>query len=369
MITRANYEQFFLDFHEAALDAASEKELYVFLDQNPDLREEFESFVDLKIESDPQITFTNKERLHRTKVTQHNYLSCLVGYMENDLDDADRKSVELFIAGNPGVAEELEILRKTKIVPDRTVTFSAKDSLKREARVIGFSPSFYRVTAIAASLIILLLSYFVLVDSKQDPVLAEKPAVEKSLKPATEVEVPVTPDNSIPVNSTETDRNPVKTAGQKFAERKVNSVGHKKTKTVNSASQVQEMLTPSVVEIIAEPQTLIVSIEDKPEPSLILNEMYAANNSVTALNFDMPPKDLSTVFTQEELAEFGLVPKPSEPNNKITAWDLVESGVDRLGKVTGTKIEIDRHTDHIENATTYALGIGRFSVSRTRTNY
>ena len=47
MLSRSNYEIYFLDYYEGNLTESQRRELMSFLEQNPDLKEEFDSFVNV----------------------------------------------------------------------------------------------------------------------------------------------------------------------------------------------------------------------------------------------------------------------------------------------------------------------------------
>src|SRR5438045_1843996 len=100
-ISRNNYEAFFLDFHEGNLSEEMKKEVLAFVKANPDLKDEFESFEMIFVESQSQ-KFPGKENLKKNPgVSIHNYKTWLVAYMEGDLKNNEIAEVEKFISENP----------------------------------------------------------------------------------------------------------------------------------------------------------------------------------------------------------------------------------------------------------------------------
>ncbi len=364
MITRANYEQFFLDFHEAALDTATGKELYAFLDQNPDLREEFESFVELKIEPELNITLLNKARLHRSEINDRNYLTRLIAFLENDLDENGKGSTEKYIKEHPEVAKELEILRKTRIQPDYSVIFRAKSNLKKESKVIVFSKTFYRTAAIAASLIILLLSYFVFIISKQESVITkqekqtETPALVEIKRPAI-IQTQKEDHVLISGQKSQTDSNAPKNfeSIQKLADQTPQK--YQNVELLKETQPATQQMTQSVPD---RHETMRKEFPVLSDPLNTLAETVNAKNESPVIE----ATDLSSVFSREELAELGVTSQATENVKTLNAWDIAETGVEKLGNVIGTKMELDKKAGASENITTYALAIGNFSVSRTR---
>ena len=58
-----NYEERFVDYMEGQLDADEMREVEAFVDQHPELEEDFKLFCSTKLEPDTSVVFTKKERL------------------------------------------------------------------------------------------------------------------------------------------------------------------------------------------------------------------------------------------------------------------------------------------------------------------
>ncbi len=165
-INKDNYEIFFLDYHEGNLLPEQEKDLLSFLEANPDLREEFESFRMVKLEKDEEILYPAKEQLRKGVVTPSNYETFYAAYVEGDLDEEERAATEAFAMGDPQRGKELDQMKKAVLRPDLSVKFPGKDSLKREV-VVPFARRFYYYAATAAA-ITLLAGLFFLRDAGND---------------------------------------------------------------------------------------------------------------------------------------------------------------------------------------------------------
>ncbi len=197
-ITRKNYEQFFLDYFEGNLPDNRVGELMRFLDENPDLRDEFDAFEMIRVDGDDGARFPDKDalmksgpadvfagndelggehgqpgsgefELHGSRGDRHdgrhggrrqhdavekfvelrksgpgsecisplNYEEYFAAYVEGDLDKVERAEVEAFAASDPRYGRELEVMRQTRLVPDPAIRFPRKGSLKRHH--IGFT--------------------------------------------------------------------------------------------------------------------------------------------------------------------------------------------------------------------------------------
>ena len=152
-IDRDNYEIFFLDYFDGNLPKDLIEDLFIFLDQNFDLKEEFEQMSVISINPD-KISFPNKNSLKKTesKINNSNYNEYLAASIEGDLNNEELIELNQFINQNPQYKKEFEIIGKTKLVDDDEIIFENKNSLKH--RTIQLHRNIYSYVAVAASVII-----------------------------------------------------------------------------------------------------------------------------------------------------------------------------------------------------------------------
>jgi hypothetical protein len=174
-ITRENYEAFFLDYHEGQLGESQRQDVLLFLQENPDLRAEFDAFEIIEV-TPPAQTFSGKESLKKKGITVDNYLNYFVAYHEGDLSSSGRKEVEQFAVTSPELAKELELFGKLKLAPDPKIIFKHKKGLHRQAKVIQLNRAFIRYAA-AAVLALLILTYFY-TGNRKEPVFSQKDSVK-----------------------------------------------------------------------------------------------------------------------------------------------------------------------------------------------
>lgn len=62
-------------------------------------------------------------------INKNNYEEFFLLYVDNELSAAERKAVESFVSGNPGLAEELALLQQSKLLPDTSISFQNKQTL------------------------------------------------------------------------------------------------------------------------------------------------------------------------------------------------------------------------------------------------
>jgi hypothetical protein len=170
-----NYEACFLDYHEGNLSANAVKELMQFLQEHPELREEFESFEAITIKDEETISFEEKDNLKKqtTTINASNFDEFAIEFMEGTLPATLQQELKTFVNQNPEYKKELDLYAKTKLMPDTTIVFEHKESLKRRtARVAAW---YYWSAAASVALIVGL--YFMLHQSKpkvQDTVASQE---------------------------------------------------------------------------------------------------------------------------------------------------------------------------------------------------
>jgi hypothetical protein len=155
-----NYEAYFLDYHEGNLSLALVKELMEFIEKHPELREEFESFEPIILTDTEEIIYNKKETLKKTTpgINAANFEEYAIESIEGILPVSLQEELNTFISKNPSYKKELELYTKTKLVPDTSIIFEDKPSLKRNRR----RTAVYFYWSAAASIAIIVGAYFLL---------------------------------------------------------------------------------------------------------------------------------------------------------------------------------------------------------------
>jgi hypothetical protein len=163
MITRNNYEEFFLLYVDNELSPADREAVEGFVEENPDLKEELELLLQCKIGPDELPSFSGKDRLFRFESPDYrgvdtplihtgNYETWFLSYIDDELDTPSRQVVIDFIRRYPEKNIELQQLQRTVNTPDPDIKFPNKASLYRKesapARKIAWLP-FARIAAAA----------------------------------------------------------------------------------------------------------------------------------------------------------------------------------------------------------------------------
>jgi hypothetical protein len=141
------------------------------------------------LQADRSVLFPEKNKLHKTE--EDLVLSNrVIAYYEQLMPASEKQAFEQELSQSFDLRQELELVSKTRLRPDASLTFPDKNELKKSGRVIALfttrSDSYRTVVAIAASILLLLtLSLVITYYTKQQPApaLAE---TKRSGVPATE---------------------------------------------------------------------------------------------------------------------------------------------------------------------------------------
>jgi hypothetical protein len=203
MITRENYEIWFLDYLEERLTPEEEELVRLFAQEHPDLAEELEAFVPA-LTVDETLVYPSKEQLKRSLFEDTSYLeNQVIAAMEGDLAEADRLKLELWLSRNPAAQDLAQLLYQCRLHPSPDIRFPHKERLKKKATLAGY---FSRIAAVAAILLIALLLFYprekvnqpvALASAESSVKLPELPGI--SSKGDVDIQLPGRTTKSIPV--------------------------------------------------------------------------------------------------------------------------------------------------------------------------
>jgi hypothetical protein len=165
-LDRTNYEIWLIDYLDGALDEARAIELLSFLNENPDIKEEFEGF------SQPVLScnlYFNKKSLLKKSVSdlpESQFEFLCVAATEGDLDEMQISELDTVKTADPDKRKTFELIERLRLIPPG-IKYGRKSSLKRltlpqkivRLSVIGIS---------AAAGIVLMISLFNISDKSRD---------------------------------------------------------------------------------------------------------------------------------------------------------------------------------------------------------
>ncbi|MDP4148939.1 MAG: hypothetical protein Q8943_05940 [Bacteroidota bacterium] len=168
MITRNNYEEFFLLYVDHELSAADRQMVESFVADHPDLGAELDLLAQCRFDPARE-GFPDKSALLKPAVTGESLLL----YIDGELDGEARRMVETRAQEDAAIQRELSLLRQTISEPDGSILFAQKEALYRREgeRRIFYLPAF-RVAAAALLLLLTGLAVFFLMRKKEGPLTA-----------------------------------------------------------------------------------------------------------------------------------------------------------------------------------------------------
>ena len=165
-IDRNNYEAYFLDYRENNLLPEQVAELMVFLEQNPDMKEEFNSFENITLIPEDEIRFGQKDILKKKvikpagKINRDNYENFFIAKLEGDISEEESLELKDFFSLNPYLKLEYNLFKSTVLVPDKKVIYKNKNSLKKTGFFVVYRRQIIYTLSAAASVLIFLGLYF-----------------------------------------------------------------------------------------------------------------------------------------------------------------------------------------------------------------
>jgi hypothetical protein len=156
-INLENYEEYFLLYVDNELTEAEKKDVEFFIEQHPELREEWTMLMDTRLEPE-HIMMNMKQDLYRdennTGINELNYEEFQLSWLDKEICEKDALAIETYTNSHPSAAANFELLSKTKLSPE-DVRFPDKSLLYRstEKPAAVISIKWYRMAVAAAILI------------------------------------------------------------------------------------------------------------------------------------------------------------------------------------------------------------------------
>lgn len=406
-INRQNIELLFFEYFEGNLSSDEIKELFLFLDKNPDLKEQFDSYVNIKLSPDATIRFEKKESLK--KPTENDIdifeLHC-IRYIENDLNEDEKmllfqqisentEKQKIFdsyrrtilkpkdnieylnkdllkkndlefeerciehLEGTLNNAETkkllseinkdqhkklvFELYKKTKLEPDYTLIFNKKETLKK-----GYSTTIYSLKWIlSAAASIILIVYVALNFSKNEKLNSIQVAENNKLNPLN-----------------------IRAVYHNFIVKNDDSFIHKHKKIQKNIPQVNEFQDEQ--HLVQENTIKVDSIETHERPIIINENKQIAENKPSFENDSLANEVLNKLFAQNKFNYFHqMITDVSNekqaylPNHKGSWWNVLENGTNFISEHTNSKVSVKEYKYEDNQRVKQEITLGNFSFSRS----
>jgi hypothetical protein len=342
-INRNNIEAYVLDYLEGNLDPLLIADLMAFLAENP----EFENYIpdyDNRISISDSRKYAQKNLLKKgfsdvASITRENFDEFCIAAAEGLLNEMNINRLSDYLALHPEKKHNMELYRQLKLIPDYTLIFNGKSTLKKPVPHIPKLRYLYYALGIAASFALLVM----LVSKRPGntaftesiPIRDESAATGRQQVPA-EIIIETTPQKQKRVSP---DKAP---ASSMFA----------------STLPVATDLPASQV---------------KPQVPLPLDPIKTSNIIASAKNPPLAFQSLRNSFSKTH--EKGTTREKSDPSDsyteglisalidKVDFWKTAETAIRGFNYLTEASVAIDKTTDESGKLTGLLLSMDSYTIS------
>jgi hypothetical protein len=326
------------DWMEGCLSEKDEVKLFEFLEQNPDLLDEYDDISAIALKP-REIAFSGKQALKRT-VDELDELDdfdrLAVTHLEEGLSNHELEKLHELARLRPHGDEELELYQKVLLQPDSSVVFEAKSKLRH---YVSRATVFTTITQIASVAAAVAAIVWLTGRGWDNPVSPQLATLTDTA--AVKVESP-----SVPIAS----------EGNEMSEKDSTGTPAQRPKT-----EIKKSAPSSIKHIdayISHEEPLLAALESKGVDEFYVREINAYE---TALGTIIPLYLESQANTRELYALYNT--NQDETSPKRIPF-LVEGGVKLMNVFGGERVKLNRFYDANGNLVAYELKSGLLEVER-----
>jgi hypothetical protein len=298
-LNRHNYEEYFILYADNELSSDERRMVEEFANLNPDLKDELDTYLSTVLLPDTFVGFENKEELHR-------YDESLISYIDNELPAAEKSEFEKLVNATPSLQKELELYRKTKLLPEMDIVFENKSVLYRstERRVVRMT----WVRWAAAAVILLAVSITAITIFNKPAKTGQIAEGSQQVKPATQTKEDVANKDEklieAPALSTENDK-------------KIDAGNLDQPTTVVKNTDKQKTDLPKDKKVIQ-----IINQQERKDVIANNNEKTPSNN-LPAPQYNQKPSDAIAIVNEPQKSNDPVTKTDTDPynNQKATGDD------------------------------------------------
>lgn len=353
-INRQNYEETLIDYMEGKLSQAEEGEVLLFLNANPDIKEEFEMLQNEvpSISAMADINFPLKEKLLKKQIGKDfvdEFTWLCIAKVEGDATPQEIARLQQLIRETPSLSEEFNIFLKAKLIPSVDVVYDRKRELARHR--IGLLPTIGRFAVAASVAAIMIVISFPIGDSI---VIRQE---SSQVLPTTSVVIA----KQNPISS----RQRVAVASNDSYD-KIGLSGDSAT-TVNSSDANQKVLRRDSEQLVASISPVDPSVNIQVDENIALHSTTSDSELVRTMN---PAENPSRYLTVGEfLADKIAGPNTIDPNfgnssAKAKFWQVAQVGIKGVSRILGIPVKIEKEYDSEGNLKKISIDSKLLALSR-----
>jgi len=377
-INKNNYEETFIDYYDGNLSAEKVAELFLFLESNPKLKEEFESFSPLYLESS-SLEFPFKDQLKKEEINAANFAQYMIASVEGDLNSWEIRLLENYLKLNPAHEKEFQLFRATKLIPSDEV-YPHKRELKKAVPML-FNFSNTMKYAVAAILLLALIGgvYFTFIRSneKSNNEFAEAP--EKAIKKNNSNNTSTSQNNI-----TELELKPIESSDRKetFSHPQTPQTANKviKENTINKGSEPIQQIKSNQMPLNHNETLPIASVDviqikelhaETPEQRLKMNSPLAQS----AFSAEPVAEEYLSVWealrqaSERKLQKAGsadgqeLSSTDEYSNPRTSVKNIIGKSIE---KISNDKVAINNESDPSSGTSRFSLALGNFKIEKEK---
>lgn len=214
MITRDNYEAWFILYLDNELDAEAKAAVEAFALAHPDLGEELEMLLQTRLVPESHLSFGPLDSLLKTESAEtaipEQYQEWMLLRVDGELEAEKENELDTWLANEPAGQKEMNRLMLSRMQADMDLVYPDKESLYRSATPRRALIISWRRIAVAASLLLAISTATYLWTSRErdvntgDPIAENPVAVKNNPANAPVVSRETEPEQPVPVKTPST---------------------------------------------------------------------------------------------------------------------------------------------------------------------
>jgi hypothetical protein len=360
-----NYESVLIDYFDGNLNALEVAEVLLFLEQHPEIKNEFEALGNLPMAEN--IVIESEFKLNLKKLNHHETLAnksfneLIISQIEGDCTAQENLVINELVEENKSLSKLKQAFLLTKLIPDLTLKFPNKQALKRKEAIVFY---LNRKLAFAATLLLLVSHLFFIYRNTNNTIAPLEVAQSK-----TNAQGSIQQEEEVKITQTPIEKNIATTLKQPKAN-KADKLVAKTNETPLEASStvpIREQLNTLAIKPISGLASSVALENTSISGQVVAVEMLANNESSNEKNF----LTLGN-FLKKKIIERGkdnLIENEKPKSNDELAIDpltVASVGADIFEKTTGKKVFLTRSFDKQGSIKSYTLSAGNFKFERIK---
>lgn len=370
-ITAENIDSYLIAEIEGVISVEEKNELNSFISVHSNYQKDRLLYSHTLLTPDLSIKYSNKELLKHKAIavdgiTESNYEQLLVEELEGIISAEKKIALNNFLQLNPHLENERKILSHSILIPDKSITFDNKDSIKKKVvpvrRIILY-------TLAAAASVTLFLTVPNIWNAINNPAEVQQLSQVEPLNKDKEAII-VKPSEGIPQLNV-----PVKVVSDNSSS--------KQSRSANSAQETQRILITEDVPKLSLLASHDIISHDYVEPEFkFVRTSQMHSNEYIELYYNLklaeqiqyaqinesdknPEKTLINSFTSR-VGEFFALNRKSTPSSSpgVSVWTLAELGVKTYNNITQDNVKLDLQRDEEGKVVNYNLYGDKLDLQR-----